>query len=115
MKNHPGIEKLLEISKDNDSLSREKKLKQWINTWIVEVDHTQSVINKSVLSTEEIDFVWNWVSNQCVEKLLDDNIADTSSNNTSFTAKIVALRSPNAKFKENPTNNKKTRRIRKSN
>ena len=106
---HEALNELFQIVKESQEDLRVDQLKEWENKWIYYTESTQYVVNKSVLNTEEIDFVWNKVVEKCAEDLLENRIVDSNTTNNSFTCKVWALRKPNAKLKESPKNVKKTR------
>lgn len=108
--NHPAITELFTIISINSTEERKKLLDQWIIDWLYYTEKSQTVVNKSVLTSEELDFVWYHIASLCGEDLIDSNITENSSSNTEFNCKLVALRSSNGKLKKNPESNKKARR-----
>jgi hypothetical protein len=99
--NHPALRELLDIIKEPDQSNREQLLESWKNSWLHLEEVTQYVINNSVLSTEEKDFVWYKVAQTCSENLIEKDITENTVTNTSYNCKLLALRSPNGKLKEN--------------
>jgi hypothetical protein len=106
---HEALEDLFLIMKEPKEELREALLLEWEEKWLYCTYHTQHVINRSALNSEEIDFVWHKVAESCVESLFEDNVADTISTNNSFTCKVWALRSPYAKLKKNTKSIKKSK------
>jgi hypothetical protein len=88
--------------------TRRLLLSQWIKDWVVSVEKTQHVVNKSVLNSEEVDFVWYTLAQICAEELIDTNTAKTTSTNREFTCSFLALRSTCGKVQEDPENTKRS-------
>ena len=61
--NHPAIKELHNILKVQDwtnfcpEKNRAKLLEQWVEKWIVEVEESQSVVNKMYLDSEHLDLI----------------------------------------------------------
>lgn len=106
---HQAIQDLFLIIKESRHEIREALLKAWEDKWIYHTKQTQLVLNKSLLNTEEIDFVWSRVAQLCVEDLFNNNITNNTSTNTSFSCELWSLRSHNAKFQESTKDTKKIR------
>lgn len=105
---HEALKELSLIIKESREHLRETLLQEWIQKWVYCTEQTQYVINKSILNTEEIDFVWYKIAEQCAEDLIEHQIAESNSTNNTFTCKVWALRKPYAKFKEDSKNRKKS-------
>ena len=108
MKN--AFNELEDLILDDNLDTRKMLLTNWIRDWVVSVEHTQHVVNKSLLNSNEIDFVWYKVAQLCAEDLIDNQVTDNSTTNNSFTCSILALRSLNGKLKEDTKSNKATRK-----
>lgn len=104
---HEALNELKLIIKENSLEIRQALVEAWEKKWIYHTKQTQYVINKSILNTEEIDFVWYKVAQMCAEDLMDNNITLNESSNTSFSCELWSLRSPHAKLKENTKHLKK--------
>lgn len=109
MNNHPAVLELLSIIQEQDSELREKAFKDWKDSWLVYVEKTQHVINKSVMSSDDTDFTWYKVAEMCAEELIDENISTNTTTNNSFSCGVYALRSRNAELKKNKKDTKKAR------
>lgn len=107
--NHPALEDLLLLIQESRLELREVLLEEWKKKWVYNTEQTQYVVNKSVLTSDEIDFVWYKVAQSCAEDLMDSKITENSTTNTSFTCRVWALRSPYAELKENTKSNKKAK------
>jgi hypothetical protein len=106
--NTEALKELASLVEEKDSNTRKDLLSTWVDQWVVSVEETQHVINKSILKSEEIDFVWYTVAQRCGEQLIDNQISENTTTNTSFTCSFLAIRSPNGKLKENTKGNKET-------
>lgn len=107
---HKALEELLLIVREPREELREILLYEWEQKWIHYTEKIQYVINKSALNLEETDYVWYKVAQDCAEDLMENNVVDTSTTNTSFKCGMWSLRSPYAKLKENSKNTKKSKR-----
>ena len=107
--NHPALENLLAISKIENHMEREKKVKSWFKDWIFHSQTKQTVLNKSTLNSEDIDFVWEKVTEACVSGLLDSNIVPNHVEDNNFYCNMYVLRSSNETFKKNTKSLEDTR------
>jgi hypothetical protein len=106
---HEAIQDLSLIIKESREELREALLKAWEEKWIYHTEKTQYVLNKSILNSEETDFVWYKLAELCAHDLIEQNVVDTNTTNTSFSCEILALRRPNGKLEENQKSLKKVR------
>jgi len=104
---HDALIELKLIIKETDIKVREALVEAWEEKWIYYTKNTQYVINRSVLNSEEIDFVWYKVSQMCAEDMMDNNVTLNKSTNNSFSCETWALRSPYAKLEKNTKYSKK--------
>jgi hypothetical protein len=109
MTDHKALQDLKLIMLESREGLRMYLLNEWISKWIYKASHTQHVINKSILNTSEIDFTWYNLATMCAKDLIDDQISNNSTTNTSFTCEVLAIRSPNGKLKKDEKNIKKIR------
>jgi hypothetical protein len=108
MSEHPSLIELKSIVENSNLESRKLNLSKWIKKHLHYIEKTQYVVNKSVMSSDERDFIWECVTKQCLDELLDNNIITTKSTNTSFTGKLVTLGNYNGKLKEDKKDSEKT-------
>jgi len=106
--NTDALKELASLVNEEDVNTRKSLLQAWVDQWIVTVEETQHIVNKSILNSEEIDFIWYKVAQSCGETLIDGQISSNTTTNNSFTCSFQALRSPNGKLKEDTKGNKKT-------
>lgn len=104
---HEALSELFLIINEPKLEIRKALLEAWEEKWIHYTEKTQYVINKSILNSEELDFVWYKVAQMCAEDLIDSNITKNSTTNTSFSCELWSLRSPYAKFQKNTKDLKK--------
>lgn len=101
MKDYKVLKELEKIILETNGIDRKIRFDEWKDEYLFEVEKTQYVVNRSTLSTNDRDFVWELVASQCGIELLDSNILDTESTNNSFSATCLVLRSNNGKLKKN--------------
>ena len=106
---HPALEQLNLIMKEPREELREALLEEWQSKWVYYTENTQYVLNKSILRSDEVDFVWYKVAQDCAEDLMEDGITENHTTNTSFSCRVWAIRSPYAKLKENTKSDKETK------
>jgi len=84
------IIKIEGIDRESGRIAREIALGDWINSWVVEVESSQSII-KGSLTSEEDDFIKYHMATKMGEILMEECIAvKTTPNN--ITTKIKALK-----------------------
>lgn len=106
---HEAIQELFLIIKEDKYEIRQALIKAWEEKWIYHTKKEQYVLNKSILNSEEIDFVWYKLAELCAYELMENGIIDTNTTNNSFSCDILALRRPYGKLKKNKEKLKKTR------
>ena len=104
---HQALEELFLINKESRQELREVLLNEWVQKWVYHSKQTQHVLNKSILNSNELDFVWYKVAEMCSIDLMDNGITRNSTTNNSFTCETWALRSPYAELEKNKKNTKK--------
>lgn len=106
---HPALKELMELIKEPNLEERESFLKEWKDKWMIYTENTQHVVNKSILDSEDTDFVWYKVAEMCALDLIENDISINTTTNNSFSCGIYALRSPVGKLKENKKGNRKAK------
>lgn len=104
---HQALEELKLIIREPSREIREALTEAWEKKWIYYTEQTQYVVNKSILKSDEIDFVWYKVAQMCAENLMDNSITKNTSTNTSFSCELWSLRSPYAELEKNTKHLKK--------
>ena len=70
---------------------RERALEEWIEKWIIVVEHEQTVLNKKYLTSDFEDFLKEHVGGKLAEKAMEEAI-EISSENTKIKGKITCIR-----------------------
>jgi hypothetical protein len=67
-------------------------LKEWEQKWLSTVSSTQHLINKSVLNSEELDYMWYKLGKEVGEKLIDSGVAKCSGDNNRIECEVLVIR-----------------------
>jgi len=78
------------IGHSNGKNARELAIKDWVNTYLVEVEFSQPVI-KHTLTSEDMDFIKYYLSYKIGDELMNECI-DVDSQPNRITTKVWALR-----------------------
>jgi hypothetical protein len=70
---------------------RERALEEWIDQWIVVLEHEQTVLNSRYLTTDFQDFLKEHVGKKLVEKAMEDAV-DISMENTKIKGKLTCVK-----------------------
>lgn len=89
---HPAIVELQKIVDCEDRNERTKKLQEWMERSLVEVEKTQLVLNRSRLSMEEHDFACEYVAKGCVEELIEQKAVNFVLEKNCYSAKMLAFK-----------------------
>lgn len=90
--NHSAIDELLQISQISDFVDRTSQIEKWINDWILEVGHKQTILNKRYLSLTNHDDLCEYVTSRCVQDFIDNDAAKFDIKSNSYAVKLTALR-----------------------
>lgn len=93
-----ALKELHSIMKQEDEEERLMLLKRWEKDWVQVVSESQHVINKSTMSSDELDYAWYMAATRCGEVLIDEGISTNTMNNTELRCKVWTLRSSRAKL-----------------
>lgn len=94
---HPAIKELYNILKEQDwtSFCPEKKRKElldkWVETWIIEVEQSQSVLDPKYLDSEHMDFI-KYRMGQVLGEALTEDCVEYKTSGKSISAGMVGLR-----------------------
>jgi benzoyl-CoA reductase/2-hydroxyglutaryl-CoA dehydratase subunit BcrC/BadD/HgdB len=70
---------------------RERALEEWIDKWIIVLEHEQTVLNSRYLTTDFQDFLKEHVGKKLTEKAMEDAI-DITMENTKIKGKLACLK-----------------------
>lgn len=70
---------------------REQALDQWINTWIIELNYEQSVLNQKYLSVEFEDFLKEHIGNKLIDQAME-NAVEIIKEKTKIKGKLTCLK-----------------------
>jgi benzoyl-CoA reductase/2-hydroxyglutaryl-CoA dehydratase subunit BcrC/BadD/HgdB len=70
---------------------RERALEEWIDKWIIVLEHEQTVLNSRYLTTDFQDFLKEHVGKKLTEKAMEDAI-DITMENTKIKGKLTCLK-----------------------
>lgn len=101
MFNHPALQELFKIVKINDYEHRIDSLNVWKAKWVLEVDASQLVVNKSVMSSSDHDFTCEHVAHKCIDQLIENNAFSFDIEKNSYKTKVSALRYPKKSVSSN--------------
>jgi benzoyl-CoA reductase/2-hydroxyglutaryl-CoA dehydratase subunit BcrC/BadD/HgdB len=70
---------------------RERALEEWVDKWIIVLEHEQTVLNSRYLTTDFQDFLKEHVGKKLTEKAMEDAI-DITMENTKIKGKLTCLK-----------------------
>jgi hypothetical protein len=70
---------------------RERALEEWIDQWIVVLEHEQTVLNSKYLTVDFQDFLKEHVGKKLVEKAMEDAV-DITMENTKIKGKLACIK-----------------------
>jgi hypothetical protein len=75
----------------NATEMRERALEDWIERWIVVIEHEQTVLSKRYLTSDFEDFLKEHVGKKLTEKAMDQAI-DITTEDTKIKGKLTCLK-----------------------
>ena len=91
---HPALKELFRIVAIDERLEREASMFTWKNKWLVSVDATQLLTNRSTMNLNELDFTHEYLASDCAKKLIEKNAVKFQGENTWLGAEMWCLRWP---------------------
>jgi hypothetical protein len=94
---HPALKELYNILKEKDwtefcpEKTRQEMLDQWVDTWVVEVEQTQLVVDKKYLDSEHLDLV-KYRLGQDLGNSLAEECVSFKSEDKRISASMVGIR-----------------------
>jgi hypothetical protein len=70
---------------------RERAMEEWIEKWIVVIEHEQTVLNSRYLSVDFQDFLKEHIGKKLAEKAMEDAV-DITTENTKIMGKLTCIR-----------------------
>lgn len=86
------IMELEHIIAKSSYIERDLLLQDWIKKHVSEVEVSQTVVNRSVMTSEAKDFVWYNLATHLGQKVIDDNLGCSESDNNEFKLKARILK-----------------------